>query len=552
MYKPKKAVLYCRVSSKKQVSEGSGLGSQETRCREYARYKGHNVIAVFQDDITGKYVERRGMMKMLSFLQSTPKNSHVVIIDDISRLARGLEAHIKLRQLISDAGGILESPSIEFGDDPDSLLHENLMASVSQHQREKNAEQTLNRMKARVSAGFNVTRAPYGYRYQKSTSHGKVLVRDEPLASIIQEALKGYATGRFQSQVEVRRFFESKPLFPRNKHGDVGAQHIKDILTRPIYAGYVHAPSWNISMRKGFHEGLISLAEFEAIQERLNGKAKVPTRKDLAVDFPLRGFVLCGDCNHSMTASWSKGKYKQYPYYRCEQKSCISNGKSANANKMHAEFKELLGTMTPSKPLILLFTKIFKDVWDKKLELLDDDKAVLKHELIKLDKQIDDFLGRIVEAESPTVMKAFDKRIQELEKKKLLLAEQIELSAHPKTEFSNSLRSALEFLSNPQKLWDSPQIEDKRAVLKLTFAEQLVYIRKKGFGTPKMSLPFNILEDNCASNFRMVPLGRIELPTSSLPMTRSTTELQRPMVSAGQIKIAFDFLSETRGRCHSF
>lgn len=27
---------------------------------------------------------------------------------------------------------------------------------------------------------------------------------------------------------------------------------------------------------------------------------------------------------------------------------------------------------------------------------------------------------------------------------------------------------------------------------------------------------------------KMVPLGRIELPTSSLPMTRSTTELQRP------------------------
>ena len=40
---------------------------------------------------------------------------------------------------------------------------------------------------------------------------------------------------------------------------------------------------------------------------------------------------------------------------------------------------------------------VFKDVWDKKLELFKDDKACPKDELLKLDKQIDDFLGRITE-----------------------------------------------------------------------------------------------------------------------------------------------------------
>ncbi len=57
---------------------------------------------------------------------------------------------------------------------------------------------------------------------------------------------------------------------------------------------------------------------------------------------------------------------------------------------------------------------------------------------------------------------------------------------------------------------------------------------EKGFGTPKISLFFNVLEANHASDFMMVPLGRIELPTSSLPMTRSTTELQRPFKVGGR------------------
>ena len=52
------AVIYTRVSSLRQVREGNGLGSQETRCRGYADVKNYNVCAVFSDDITGGTDER--------------------------------------------------------------------------------------------------------------------------------------------------------------------------------------------------------------------------------------------------------------------------------------------------------------------------------------------------------------------------------------------------------------------------------------------------------------------------------------------------------------
>ena len=130
------AIIYCRVSSIKQVKEGHGLNSQETRCREYAKHKNYEVTEVFQDDgVSGSLIERPGMKALLQFLKHEKDNEPVVIIDDISRLARGLEAHIQLRTSISSAGGKLESPSIEFGEDSDSQLVENLLASVSQHQR---------------------------------------------------------------------------------------------------------------------------------------------------------------------------------------------------------------------------------------------------------------------------------------------------------------------------------------------------------------------------------------------------------------------------------
>jgi DNA invertase Pin-like site-specific DNA recombinase len=103
------------------------------------------------------------MREMLSWLLAHRKDEPVVIIDDITRLARNLKAHIKLRETLEAVGAKLESPSIEFGDDSDSRLIENMLASVSQHHSQKNAEQVRHRMTARLNAGFFCFWAPKGY-----------------------------------------------------------------------------------------------------------------------------------------------------------------------------------------------------------------------------------------------------------------------------------------------------------------------------------------------------------------------------------------------------
>ncbi len=67
-----KAVIYCRVSNVKQTTRGDGLGSQETRCREYAGYKGYSVEAVFTDDMSGGVADRPGMLSHAGLAQSKP------------------------------------------------------------------------------------------------------------------------------------------------------------------------------------------------------------------------------------------------------------------------------------------------------------------------------------------------------------------------------------------------------------------------------------------------------------------------------------------------
>ena len=104
----KTAVIYCRVSSAQQTTRSDGLSSQEQRCRLFCEHKGYEVVHVFKDDMSGSVARRPGMDAMIKFLRSTRKHSHVVVIDDISRLARGIDAHLQLRAEIGATGAALE------------------------------------------------------------------------------------------------------------------------------------------------------------------------------------------------------------------------------------------------------------------------------------------------------------------------------------------------------------------------------------------------------------------------------------------------------------
>ena len=492
----KKAVLYCRVSSAQQTIRTDGLSSQEQRCRQYCEHKGYEVVQVFKDDMSGSLVKRPGMDAMLKFLRSTRKHSHVVVIDDISRLARGIEAHLQLRADIGATGATLESPSIEFGEDSDSKLIENLLACVSQHARQKNAEQTLNRMTARVQQGFWTFQAPWGFKYARWSSGGKILVRNEPLASIIQEALESYASGRFASQAEVMRFLEAQPAVPKMRNGKVSNERVKQILTNALYAGIVHVPSWNLAPCLGKHDPLVTIEIFNAIQDRLKGKARGAARADVSSDFPLRGHVCCPSCGHPLTANWSKGRMgAAYPYYLCRQRECDVRGKSYARAKVEGAFEEMLKAITPAKQLIELATAALRNAWNRQALNAEQSRKVIEKELGEVDRKIEQLLDRIVDADSPTVIAAYERRIAEFESNKLLLREKMAQAGQPKKDFDETFRNALAFLASPWNLWNNGSIEDRKLALRLTFPQQFVYDPKGGIRNSILAMPFKALYD---------------------------------------------------------
>ncbi len=502
------ALIYCRVSSKKQL-KGSGLDSQEHRCRQHAASRRYLVEATFFDNVSGglDLIERPAMQDLLHYLNAhaSPSKRYVVIFDDHKRFARQTEVHLKLRRELDSYGVRVEYLNFTIEDSPEGTFIDTMLAAQSQLEREQIGRQTKQKTKARLEKGFWTFRAPVGYKYVQSKQGGKGLIKDEPLAGIVKEALEGYATGRFSSQTEMKRFLESNPHYPKDMpNGELRPQTIVRLMSKVLYAGYVEAPSCNVSRRKGQHEAIISLDTFEKIQARRNEKPCAPTRKDIHKDFVLRGAVCCGSCDTALTAGWSTGKYKKYPYYFCKKKGCADYGKTVPRAKLEEEFPALLKDLQPTKGLFQIAAAMFKDAWTAQMEKTASCAKTFKQDAQRMEKEINQLIGRVMDANSPRVIEAYETRIDELERKKLIYQEKAGKMYSPKHSFEEMFELSMNFLLNPHKLWGSGNFNLQRTVLKLVFSDRLTYCRNEGFRTPETALPFKVLGSFFGHSEKMV------------------------------------------------
>jgi len=136
--KPLKAVIYCRESNSNAVACKRSFASQEARCRDYASQQEYEIMDVFLEKGSCGATHRPAMKAMIDHLHENHADGRIVIIDDISRLARNLGRHTELRNTLTEAGGQLESPSIDLDDSPDNQLIERILISRAEHQH--NAE----------------------------------------------------------------------------------------------------------------------------------------------------------------------------------------------------------------------------------------------------------------------------------------------------------------------------------------------------------------------------------------------------------------------------
>ena len=505
-----KALIYCRVSTKRQENEGGGLTSQEKRCRQYAAFHQYEIEEVFQDSYSGggDFMKRPAMRDLLEYVDTHPHNHYVVIFDDLKRFARDLKFHWELREAFHSRNLTPECLNFKFEETPEGSFIETILAAQGELERKQNKRQVIQKMKARVERGiYCFGAAPFGYKYVASKEYGgKILALHGKEAQIVKDIYKGYLVGRFPHLKDIVEYVKSQKGIQKNRN--VSKYSVTRVMSNSLYTGYVEYEAWNVSQRKGIHEAIISLDLFKKVQDKLENKLPVRTRRDTREDFPLRGLVVCEYCKKPFTASWSTGRSKKYPFYRCKGSGCIKKNKSISANVIHDNFDEYLQSLQPKIDIVDLILssvseatksesikiKKFLEKFEKELETVKQEKKIITERLIK--------------ATDETLIQVYENELKELQNRMLVLEERI---ANPKDSVCKKLEpisiEAINAVNNPYSFWNKTHLHNRRVILQTLFYGHLEYSKENRFGTAQKSYILRFYEQigvNITPNLKRV------------------------------------------------
>jgi len=146
-----------------------------------------------------------------------------------------------------------------------------------------------------------------------------------------------------------------------------------------------------------------------------------------------------------MTACRSKRKNRHYPYSLCDTQSCPSYKQSFPRAKIEEGLEAVLQAMRPSPGPFAMAKAMFIDAWIARLAHALTSQETVKRKLKEVETRIESLSDRIVEASSTSVVKAYEARIEKLEREKFVLAERATSILPTKGRLEESVGHALDF-----------------------------------------------------------------------------------------------------------
>src|SRR5579859_4041162 len=143
--KPKKAVIYLRVSTEEQVDNFS-LGTQEEICKKEAIRRGFEIVKIFREEgrsaktISGRPV----LIEMLEFCRKNKKQLSAVFVYRLDRISRQTADFLAIRSSLTAHQIELLSASEPTGNSPTEKFVELMLAGAAQMDNDVRSERTKN------------------------------------------------------------------------------------------------------------------------------------------------------------------------------------------------------------------------------------------------------------------------------------------------------------------------------------------------------------------------------------------------------------------------
>ncbi len=490
------------------MDEGNSLSTQQKICNDYALKHDYDIAETFvEQGESAKTADRTELQKLLAFCADKKNGVKAVIIYKLDRLSRNTDDYSQLRLLLKRYGVEIKSTSEHFENTPVGRFMENTMANIAQFDNDIRSERCAGGMKEAMRDGRYVWMATVGYKNEKIA--GRATIMQDKMAPLILKTFELIASNVYPTE-EVRRIMTKEGL--TNKKGKpLTKGYFYKMLTNELFAGWIVKFG---ERHRGTFTPIVSDELFNQVQRVLKYKG----RKHSAYitdhpDFPLRKFVVNED-GKKLTGSWSKGRYKKYPFYRF-------GGNNSNHNR--DEFEKVFMKYVDQYGFDNTKLKRLKELVRENLVKATQDQ---RKETDRLRKHINE----LTEKQSGIIKKNLDGFIPDSVMKqqlaiidKQLLEANASLATMPNTDanYDEMMEFLGEYLQNPSKIWREAKIGVQVKLQWFQFPLGLVY-QNNFFGTTEMCSFFKVKDLVLGTKSSNVDPSGFEPLTSSLQKRRST------------------------------
>lgn len=395
----KRVVIYVRVSTQEQATEGYSVQEQIVRLRKYCEAHGWVLVEEYVDPgFSGATINRPALQKLLHDIPSG--NFDTVLVYKLDRLSRSQKDTMQLIEdefLANSIDFISMKENFDTGT-PFGIAMIGILSVFSQLERSQIKERMGMGKEARAKEGKwgGGSTVPVGYYYSIADN---MLYVDEYEAMQVRELFDLFLKGKAFKTIADTLNKKGYSFSGRSGHdGRWDAKRVKYVLTNKLYIGYIrHHDQWF----KGTHEPIIDEETFNKaqilFQQRVKENAKYIKKRNGQTSY-LGGLLYCKHCGGRYAKqSGRRWKDNEPPlYYNCysRSKKVPRMVKDPNCQNKHWRMPELDEIIFNEIKKLALDPEYIKNIQEAETAKNGSENTIvlLKKEIQKLDNQISRFL----------------------------------------------------------------------------------------------------------------------------------------------------------------
>ena len=459
----RRAIIYCRVSTKKQEEKGYSLEVQREKNLKYAEDNNLEVVKEFsgQESAWNEDKERKLFTRMVKFVKEN-EIKHIIFYSR-DRATRRFKWKNSIDNLMENYDVTVyysqTGEKIDKSIGSCRKMNENIQTAFNEYFSDVISEKTRPGMLKKAEKGIYPASAPIGYLNNKANKTVELDTAREPL---IKELFEYAASGKY-SLLMLEEEFYIKGL--RSKNGNkIHKSTIGTMIHNPFYYGSF---IWSGQLFKGTHTPIVSKELWDKANQRLADFYRPHKTKH---DFAFKDTLKCEHCDCDIVGERKEKKSKRvYFYYHCtKSKKCVSKG-GIREEVLADKFAKVIKAVSIPKDMCDIVNEGIRILSDEKEKLEKTKRDILTQEKVQAEKDLKKLYEREFAEEdmNDTKKEFYRNKEKELSQAIEIATKELEMFGAKKEDVLNQNNDMIELIYGLEDLYNQCDYKEKGEIVRL-------------------------------------------------------------------------------------